>query len=227
MCALLGLATACSGSRTPATSQVTPTSKSSAPATPVDAVQRSSPTAAVTHSTTQPPPSQTTTAANTPRYPPCGGVQVDNMSVYKNVVSSQPGPWTMVADVVIQNYRGPDCSLKANPQVVLARQGADKSNELMTSATTSNALPEEVVNLRWSPDGYAKDASRGHFYVYTTRTDSDGTPCSQGHMVEPEVLKITLPGMGQFFANANPVFEGPSLSTCDGRIAVTPIAQLQ
>jgi hypothetical protein len=44
-------------------------------------------------------------------------------------------------------------------------------------------------------------------------------------MEAPDYLKVTLPGIGEFQVLVEPIYEGPKVTSCDGRIAVTPVAQ--
>jgi len=44
-------------------------------------------------------------------------------------------------------------------------------------------------------------------------------------MVSPTDLKVRLAGIGEIWVVAHPIWEGPSVESCDGRIWVTPVAQ--
>jgi hypothetical protein len=90
-----------------------------------------------------------------------------------------------------------------------------------------DVFPEQWVNLRWTrtPDGREYKGRVGYFIVYTTNRDTDGTECPAARMVVGEKPKTSFPPFRGGSFVGWPVHEGPVLSTCDGRIGVTPLAQ--
>jgi hypothetical protein len=176
---------------------------------------------------------------DTARFPPCRGPEIaQGPWVNSNRPLSDGGPWTMVAEVWIRNHYGPDCSLKAYPTVVFKEwgeityeDGHPTRREItrgQTVQTRSDTLPEEWVDLPWTPaDRYDEDRL-GHFRIYTTQLDAHGNPCSPERILPGEQLDITIPSVSDkpFPVEGTPTDEGPQLSSCDGRIAVTPFAQI-
>jgi hypothetical protein len=178
--------------------------------------------AAPTTTPTTPASATNTTAGDKPQFPPCDGVQV-SMSVTTNRATSDGKLGSMIAEVEWANRKGPDCSYKGYPGVVFTV--GDSEHELPTTATRQDDFPERWVNFTWNPDDNRDNPGDGHFRVYSTSLDRDGRPCPPGHMEAPDYLKVTLPGIGEFQVLVEPIYEGPKVTSCDGRIAVTPVAQ--
>jgi hypothetical protein len=128
----------------------------------------------------------------------------------------------MVAEVVLQNFRGPDCSMTAYPQVALSR-GAAKADEYPTKQTRADDGSDHLINLGHNPDG-PEDGPLGHFFLYTTQLDINAEPCPKDRLIEPLQLNVYLDGIGEFFVSAGPD-QGPPISACDGRLGVTAVTQ--
>ena len=165
-----------------------------------------------------------------PRYASCGGHQVGTMHVDTN----KPNPngndgWTMVADVWVRNHRGPDCSFRAYPHVVFREVDRPTGRDVTkgpTTQTRSETLAEEWVDLPWYPSGSQNVQELGHFLVYTTQFDTAGEPCPPERIFPADELDITIGELGTFHVNGMPMEGGPQVASCEGRIAVTPFAQL-
>lgn len=103
-----------------------------------------------------------------------------------------------------------------------------REENLPTAETRADDFPESWVDLRWirTPDGNPEYRDRmGYFRIYTTALDGDGTPCKG--MVTAHFLKIPIPGDGIAELSAKPVYDGPYVASCDGRIQVTSLAHLE
>lgn len=132
----------------------------------------------------------------------------------------------MVAEVLLRNDRGPSCSVKGTPGVVFSAAGFHK--ERTTTSERSEDFAETWVDLAWNPDGsYETRGALAHFRIYTTQADQAGQPCPADHLVVADQLNITINEVGTFYATGKPTKEGPQIRSCEGRIAVTSIAQLQ
>jgi hypothetical protein len=163
----------------------------------------------------------------------------DSMWVNTNRPLHDGGPWTMVAEVWVINHYGPDCSLKAYPGVTFKEWGPTTRQENgslirhevtrgPTTQTRSDVLSEAWVDLPWTPSHLYDESRLGRFRIYTTRLDADGRSCPEERMLLGEVLNITIPGIDKTFQeHGMPTDEGPKITSCDGRIAVTPFAQLR
>ena len=169
----------------------------------------------------------TSAASNTdasPDFPHCDDRAFYHLAMLRNVPAHK-SPWTMAAQVMVANHYGPDCSYRGTPTIVLAKD--EPNSELPTQSTRVEDFPEQPVKLRWTrtPDGREYKGRVGYFIVYTTNRDTDGTECPGARMVVGEKPKTSFPPFrgGRFVGW--PVHEGPVLSTCDGRIGVTPLAQ--
>ena len=198
---------ACTGS----TGNARPSVGSSAPS------ERSAPTTTETASITS-------SVALSTALPPCTGVQVEGMRMYRNGLAGDHRTWGMVAEVVIQNFRGPACDLSAYPGVALSR-GIVKEDEYPTRQTRIDEGPNAVVRLGWNPDG-PEDGPLAHFLVYTTQATADGAVCPEDRLTKPLQMNVSITGIGKFPVSAGPD-EGPAISTCEGRIGVTAITQKQ
>jgi hypothetical protein len=144
------------------------------------------------------------------------------------------GPWTMIAEVRVRNHYGPDCSLKAYPSIVFKEWERDTGRDITrgpTTQTRSDALAEEWVDLLWNPAGRpvgSGEGPLGYFRIYTTNRDAKGSPCPAERILPADELDITVPGMDKtFHVNGMPTDEGPQVTSCDARIAVTPFVQLR
>jgi hypothetical protein len=121
--------------------------------------------------------------------------------------------------------KGASCSYKGYPTIRLRDDLADKI--LPTSQIRSDDVPESWVDLTTNTDdSLDSKGALGYFRILTTNLDSKGSPCPAERMISGRLLQVDLPGLGMTEVLAAP-YEGPRPASCDGRLAVTPVAQLQ